>query len=142
MPAQKRGDILHWPAENGIACPVFRGASESPLQARLDPRQIIGMKMTEPGADLVARGPRRISEQTCRAAGPGKRAAAYIPIPNRIVRNPSKDFKVIRARCHNVMRVNSVLLPRTGFMIISFSGRPPGWIYGCCRHAVTAMAAS
>ena len=78
-----------------FARPAFDRAAECFLQTTLNGCQIIGMNIVKPKADLFAVVRGRESEQSGQAAGPDKRSGSYIPIPNRIIRSPGNDFKII-----------------------------------------------
>jgi hypothetical protein len=82
--------------------PAFGRALERFLQTRLNPGAIVRVKVVEPETDLVRRRPGRMPKPALQTVGPGKGAAGYNPIPNRIVRSPSHDLKEVRARCQNV----------------------------------------
>ena len=112
--------------------PAFGRAGECFAQTPLDGRQIVGMNIPKPKADLCAVVGRRETEQTFQAAGPGECAGRYIPIPNRIIRSPGNDFKIVRTRCRNDFERCRALFLRTVFM--EFSEQFWCGIVGCCCH--------
>ncbi len=113
--------------ETVFAFPGFIGAVEGDTQAVLDAGQILGVNVVEPETDLFARGAAGVPEQTLQAARPEERAAAYIPIPNRIIRRTCNDFKIVRARCWISFKVRTVLLLSAGFIVVCvLFGQLPG----------------
>ena len=90
------------------------------------------MNIPKPKADLFAVVGGRETEQAFQAARPGERSGCYIPIPNRIIRSPGNEFKIIRIRCRNDFERGRFLFLRTVFM--RFSEQFCYGIKGCCCH--------
>ncbi len=110
-----------------FALPGFSGVGESAAQAVLDADQIFGVNVSEPEADLLARGATGMPEQAFQTARPDERAGVYIPIPNRIIRRTGNDFKIVRARCRINFKARTVLLLRAQFIVVcAFFWRLPG----------------
>jgi hypothetical protein len=95
------------PPEAVFTQPTFIITRESLLQAGLNPPRIIRVKVTKPKIDPGRFGMR--VPQHVEAAGPLNGATAYIPIPNRIIRSPSKELKVAQTRCQRFFGINPVL---------------------------------
>ena len=87
-----------------LATPMFGVTGEGVADASGDPCPVGRVNALLPESDVTVCGRLLVAEQSLQALGPAEDAAAYIPIPNCIVRSPGKEWKIFRAFCRITFR--------------------------------------